>query len=188
MHISCDSDWVLGRRCVVPLMSLLHIHSAEAAPIWIHKMRNRRVLYVVEKWAPEQAWALKFHEKASGLNHIAGILDQTSKRSKKLNNRNVSKSTSSSHKRNHFGEGSFWGTGNHGLPLRVFQQAHCVLSQTTAESVIWTWCTSTALCCQHCSVMRSGANFLQSIQNMSVCTDRFGRLKPVCVCVCQLCK
>lgn len=58
------------------------------------------------KFVPQQVCYLKFHEKrVSELNHVARILDQTSKRNSlsrgKVHSHNVSKSTSSSYKCDH---------------------------------------------------------------------------------------
>lgn len=47
--------------------------------IWIHK-REAEVSCTLSKCVLRQVWCLKFHETGSGLNHIAWILDQTSKR------------------------------------------------------------------------------------------------------------
>lgn len=111
---------------------------------------------MLSKHVVEQVWYLKFDEKGSSLNHLAEILDQTSKSNncygKKLHNHNVSKSTSSSYKCNHLVGAHMW---QNSIPLREYVN-RLSTSWKSPESVIWTRRTSSALLCKvvPCSISR----------------------------------
>lgn len=84
----------------------MSVHIAEACEGCSLGQRGAGGCCMSPKFVPQQVCYLKFHEKrVSELNHIAWILDQTSKRNSlsggKVHSHNVSKSTSSSYKCDH---------------------------------------------------------------------------------------
>lgn len=84
----------------------MSIHIVEACEECSLGQRGAAGCCMASKFAPQQVCYLKFHEKRGlELNHIASILDQTSKRNSlsrgKVHSHNVSKSTSSSYKCDH---------------------------------------------------------------------------------------
>lgn len=152
-----------------------------------------KLVKLVRKWKPEiRSWRILYVVKlcvtASAMFKVSWgrqeskpcCLDIWSDKQKSQtlwgnpNNRNVSKSTSSFSKHN-----------LSVAPVNTIYHLETIsagslrlLSHSTAESVICTWCVFIALCCQHCSVMQSGANF-HEVFRICLYTVRFRRINLV---------
>lgn len=78
---------------------------------------------MLSKCVLQQVWCLKFHEKGSGLNHTAWILDQTSKRNNHYgkNCTVIMCQNQQAHPINVIAWlGLLWGTFKHNIPLREY--------------------------------------------------------------------
>lgn len=111
-------------RCLLSFVSCsfeMHIYIVQACERRAYMRRETRGSCTLSKCVLQQVWYLKFHEKGSGLNHIAWILDQTSKRNNH-DGRNGTIAMCQNQQAHPINVitclGLLWGTDKHNIPLR----------------------------------------------------------------------